>query len=595
MNDLSFARDWPLFLLPLPVLALLAWWWGIRVGERRAAAVSRSRNTRPPYLAALLLCLAALVAIVAVAQPRWGTIESRIPRHGADLVVVVDISRSMNARDVQPDRLEAAKATLNKTLDRLGGDRIGLVVFAGSSRTRFPLTTDFAAARQVIDTLQSGVLFVEGGSNASLGLQNAVELLSDDNNAGKVILLLTDGDDLGGDPVAGAQAVRASGATLLIAGVGTVEGANVPITDPVRKTEAALLDAAGNPIITKLNEPFLRALAAASGGRYLGSDLDIVPGAVDGSLRAMERSRIDERPTFIPVERYQYFAAAALVLLVLASFAERWLRFSWRPAGALAILTLLFTGCATGEYRANEAGIDALRAGDSALAIEKFLEVQVARPDDPEAALNLALAYAAADRNEEAIRSARRALDSPGTATRNRAYAAIGHYQFAAGRLPEALDAFRRALLESSTDDASRHDYEVVLRLLFPPEQQPTAVPTAPGAGSTATPPPDPTIGGTPGGGPGQASPVPATSTPGGSAPGQGTPTPGAGPGNPVSPDQLERQLRDIDSRIARMLEAAGETPTAEEAYQVLELLAERARIASLRDSFSGGGSPRDY
>jgi Ca-activated chloride channel homolog len=593
MTDISFARDWALLLLPIPVLALAGWWVGVGRARRKASTLTRGAGARPPYVAAVLFTLAALAAVGAAAQPRWGTIESKVPRSGADLVVVVDISRSMDARDVEPDRLQAAKTTINSVLDRLGGDRVGLVVFAGTARERFPLTTDFDAARQVVSTLQTGAVFVEGGSNASLGLETALELLGDDPDTGKVILLLTDGDDLGGDPAASAQAVQESDADLLIVGVGTVDGATIPVVDPSRGVEGPKLDADGNPIVTKLNEGFLRALAAASGGRYLGSDQAVVAGAVDGRLRALERSRIDERPTFLPIERYQVFAAIALVLLVLAALAERFARFPLRAGAAFAILAVLLGGCATETYKANEEGREALEAGNADLAIEKFLEVQVDRPDDPQVALNLAAAYSAAGRNEEAIRSARRALESNNPATRNRAYASIGHHQFALDRLTDSLDAFRRALLEDGTDDDSRHDFEVVLRLLFPPEPTPEPPPNeTPPPGAT----PEPS--GTTGPGTGSGSPTPGaggTPTPGGPGAGGGTPTPGAGPGSPTSLSDIERQLREIDSRIDRALQETGETPTAEEAYEILRLLAEQTRITSLRDGLRGGGDPRDY
>src|SRR5688500_5501136 len=256
MTDISFARDWALLLLPIPVLALAGWWVGVGRARRKAATLTRGAGARPPYVAAVLFTLAALAAVGAAAQPRWGTIESKVPRSGADLVVVIDISRSMDARDVEPNRLQAAKNTINSVLDRLGGDRVGLVVFAGTARERFPLTTDFDAARQVVSTLQTGAVFVEGGSNASLGLETALELLGDDPDTGKVILLLTDGDDLGGDPAASAQAVQESDADLLIVGVGTVDGATIPVVDPSRGVEGPKLDADGNPIVTKLNEGF---------------------------------------------------------------------------------------------------------------------------------------------------------------------------------------------------------------------------------------------------------------------------------------------------------------------------------------------------
>jgi Ca-activated chloride channel family protein len=595
MSDISFAREWLLLFLPIAPLALAAWWWGSVRARRRAAVLSRTRSAAPPYAAAVLFSLAVVIAVLAAAQPRWGTRESKVPRNGSDLVVVLDISRSMDARDVAPSRLQAAKATIDTITDRLGGDRIGLVVFAGEARVRFPVTTDFSAARQVVDSVESGVIFVKGGTDASLGLEEAVQLLSEDKSQGKVILLLTDGDDLGGDPTKSAEAVRNSGATLLVAGIGTADGGPIPIQDPATRAESLKLDSDGQPIITKLNEVFLRALAAASGGRYIGSDLSTVPGSVEGRLRALQATRLDERPTFLPIERYRGFAAAALALLVLGTLAERFARFPMRAGlavGLLALLAVLASACASDAYSANEAGRTALKNGDADLAIQKFLDAQTERPDDPEIALNLATAYEAAGRHEEAILSARRATLFPDSGVRNRGYAAEGHGQFGAGRLTDALDAFKHALLEDPGDDASRHDFEVVLRLLVP-----GADPTATATAGTGSPSPEPS-------GSGGASPSPGGSGGSPTAP-AGTPTPNGGSGNSGSATQtpgtvtslqeLERQLRDIDQNITRILESAGEVPSVEQAQQILRLLAERNRIAQLRNGLNGGGGPRDY
>ncbi|MGE0599482.1 MAG: VWA domain-containing protein [Dehalococcoidia bacterium] len=599
MSNFEFQNPWILLLALLVPVGFAIWWRGTRRAADRARRISRTPAAAPPYLAAVLFSLAAVAAIGAAAQPRWGTHTSRIPRSGADLVVVIDVSKSMDARDVAPSRLEAAKASIDNVLNRLGGDRFGLVVFGGDARVRFPLTTDFAAARQVVDGLETGTIFVEGGTSASLGLQEALTLLGDDPGTGKVILLLTDGDDLGSDPASTAERIRQSDADLLIAGVGTAEGATIPVFDDDTQAETTKLDANGLPIVTSLQEPFLRALAVASGGRYLGSNLSIVAGAVDGRLRALERSRIDERPTILPVERYQSFAVAALVLLVLGALAERFARFPAKSGLAAAALALLLAGCATESYRANEAGRDAMAAGDFETAVEKFTEAQVNKPDDPEISLNLAAAYAASGRQQEAIAAARRAIPSNDPEVRSRAYSTIGHQQFDLKQLPESLDAFRRALLDNPKDDDIRHDYEVVLRLLYPAAPAtptPTATPTKQPDESQATGgTPSAVASGTPAdGGSGEGTPVPGE--------GSGTPTPGAGtgtgtvePGTAKDLAALNDAIASIDTNITRLLEEAGETPTPQQALEILRLLAERADLASKRDSLQGGGGPRDY
>lgn len=600
MSDISFAHPWLLPLLVLPAAAFLAWTIGRARGRKAARRLSRRIPPGPSIAAACCYTLAAALAIVAAAQPRWGTRVSQIPRTGADLVIVMDISHSMDVPDLQPSRLAAAKQTALASVQSLAGDRVGLVIFAGSARIRFPLTTDTAAAARVIAGLETGVVLVEGGTDVARGLQLALDLLTDDTAAGRLVLLLTDGENLSGDVASVVERYRQSDVELLIAGVGTPEGGTVPAIDPITGRLSPRLGADGRPIHSRLDEPYLRALAAASGGRYLGTDLALVPAVVEGRVRALERARLDERTTTLPIERYALFATAALVALTAGAAWER-LRPQSRPALAAAALALLLVGCASPAYQANERGRQALARGDTAAAIDAFLQAQVERPQDPIITLNLAAAYHAAGRYEEAIRAARRALESNDPAIRARAFASIGHHQFEAGRLPEALSAFRDALIIDPTNEASRHDFEVILRLLEPaetPSPSPTPSPTpapSPGSGS-----PEPGTGQTPSPGatpgPGQGTPQPGQSgqtpvpSPTSDAAPPATATPGPGSGGEPGPSiaQLNRQIDTIDRQVQQLLLEAGQKPTPAQALRILELLAERNRLAQLRDALAG-------
>ncbi|MEP7214709.1 MAG: VWA domain-containing protein [Anaerolineaceae bacterium] len=589
MNEVEFARPWLLVGLLLVPLVVTGWALGVRRANRKMRAISRDRPGRPPYVAATLFAAAAMLSIVASALPQWGTTQSHLPRNGADLVVVLDISRSMDARDVQPSRLEAAKAALALTLTRLGGDRVGLVVFAGTSRVRFPLTTDLAAATQVISSLETGSIIVEGGTNATLGLDLAASAFEEGRIGGRAVLLLTDGDDLGGDPAASAERFRQTGIDLLVVGVGTAEGGRVPVIDPKTFRPGDKLDANGQPIVSKLSETFLQALAAASGGRYLGSELGTVPGAVAGRVQALKSAQVDERSATIPVERFQWFAGGALALLALASVVE-WLERRGRQLGlavTAVMALLLLAACATDAYSANEAGREALNRGDTGLAIEKFIEAQAVKPDDAQISLNLAAAYHAAERYDDATLAARRVTGSPASEDRAKAFASIGHHAFATGQLEVSLDAFHRALLEDPANETTRHDYEVVRRLIKPEEAKP-ADDTPPDASATPGPSSD---GGQGSGTPAQtpaATPPPTQSGPPAAS------TPQSGPGTSRDSASVDKQLRDIDAQVARLVKEGGETPTAAQALEILRLLAERARIAAQRDGETSN-NPRDY
>ena len=590
MSEIEFARPWLLATLALVPLALGGWVIGVRRAGGKMRAIQRTEPSRPAYLGAALFAGAAVLAITAAALPQWGTTQSHLPRNGADLVVVMDISRSMDARDVAPSRLEAAKTALAQTLTRLGGDRVGLVVFAGTSRVRFPLTTDIDAATQVISSLDSGTIIVEGGTNATLGLDLAIAAFEEGRPGGRAVLLISDGDDLGGDPAASAERFRQSGIELLVAGVGTAEGAHVPVIDPDTFRPGDKLDAGGQPIVTKLNETFLRALATASGGRYLGSDLSTLAGTVAGRLQALKSAQVDARATTIPIERFQWFAAGALAQLVLGSVAE-WIGRQSRRLGLVfagVIAATLLVGCASDAYSANEAGREALRRGDTVLAIDKFIEAQAARPDDAQISLNLASAYHSAGRFDEATLAARRVTASPASEDRARAFASIGHHAFATGQLEDSLEAFHRSLLEDPNDETTRHDYEVVRRLLNPAEEEKPA-----DEPSDASPTPGPDGGEGSDGGQAPQSPT-GTPSPSGGAGAPPAATPQSGLGQSRDGATIDKQLRDIDAQVARLVQAAGDTPTAAQALEILRLEAERSRIAAQRDGETSK-NPRDY
>ena len=584
----------PVMLLALALVPLIGVLWvrGQRQAARGAAALSRTPPARPSYVAAAFALLAVTCAIVAAAQPRWGTRAAHLSRSGSELIVVMDVSRSMDATDAAPSRLEAAKKAVNATIDRLGSARVGLVVFGGSGRLRFPLTSDFQAARQVVSSLEAGQVFVTGGTSTALGLDEAFNVFDFSKPAGRAVLLVTDGDNLGDDPSDAATKLRVAGVDLMVAGVGTADGATVPITDPKTGRVTAKPGADGKPIVTRLNEPFLRAVAGAAAGRYLGAEPSAIPGLVEGHMRALESARFDQQATTLPVERYPWFAGAALALLLLGSLSEhlRWFRFRSARVAALAVAALLIGGCATSAYSATEAGREALRRGDAQTAVDRFTEARAALPNDPRANLNLAVALHAAGRYDEAIAAARRATTDSDPKIRAQAFASIGHHEFAAKRLPGALADFKLALLADPGDDASRHDYEVVLALLTGSRQQ--NPPSQPGdsqqpanrqPGGSAS----PDASATPGSGPSQPNPS--------GGPQAGTPGQGDQSGGAPSPQEIERQLRQIDSDVSRILKESGDQPTSEQALEILRLLQERSKIAGERSATGPASGPSDY
>jgi len=516
--------------------------------------------------APLLLLGAALLAGIAAAQPRWGTEDAVVEQVSGNIVFVFDVSRSMDAQDITPSRLQVAREAVAEAMLRLNGDRVGLVIFAGNARPRFPLTSDVGAAATVVRSLETGTLLVSGGTSTGEALELAVATLGGE---GGVVVLVTDGDDPSASAIGAARVfAERSGVELLIAPVGTVEGGSIPVFSRTTDRYELVTSETGAPVVTRLNEPFLAALAEASGGALL-NDVTELARAAPSFASDLSRSSSPAEAT-VPVERFQWFALPAVVLALLA------LALNWRAprrAGAIAGVALLalMAACATEAYELNEEALLALEAGDLDGAVSLLYDAAAESPDDAEIALNLSVALHEAGRYEEAIQTASRIERSPLLSVRARTQSLIGHHWFALGELERSLDAFREALLLDSEDDTARHDYEVVFRLLSEREQQAREPASRPDGGSGSNDSADS------GGDGGQT------------APGGGQSGEGAAPRQrPDNQDDLNQQLAAVGSQIDSLLQESPGELTAEQALAILDLQEERNRLSALRDGFLG-------
>ena len=581
MSDFSFGR--PLWLIAMPVaLALLPLAWVVARRSLAAASGLTREAFNPKLGVTVVLALALVLAVLAAAQPRWGERSATVQAGGAQVVAVLDVSRSMGATDAAPSRLAAARNALAEAFDRLRGDRVALVVFAGDARVRFPLTRDLAAAATVVQSVEGGTLLLERGTSAASGLDRARELFDEEATGGRLVLLVSDGENLAGDPMASAAALAAEGIDLLVAGVGTPAGGVVPIRDLITGELRTLRNRDGEAVVSRLDEAGLRAIADSGEGRYLGANPADLPAAVRSRVAGLDQASYAATTISVPIERFHWFAAAALALALLATAVE-WRAFApWRRAAALApvaVAVLAISACATAAYDLNERALQALEEGDLDAAIELLYEAQAEDPRDGQVALNLAAVLHEAGRYEEAVPVARRALADRDAAIAAAAHSSLGHHLFELGELEEALEAFGAGLLLAPDDDVMRRDYEVVWRLLHPdpPPDQGVPEPSEGDDSEDGEQPPD------------SAQPAPG---PGDASAGEGE---GEGGQQGLSPQALEQQLAAIDAQIAELRDEAGEVLSAREALALLELLEERSRLAAQNPVRGVWSDPTDY
>lgn len=256
--------------------------------------------------------------VFALARPRFGVRTEMIERKGVDIIVGLDISRSMLAEDITPNRLKRAKHEIGKFIDLLKGDRIGLIVFAGESYVQCPLTLDYGAAQMFLDAVSTDWVQIQGTALKD-AIDHAVEAFRSKAQKSKVLVLLTDGESHQGDAIEAARKAVEQGVKIYTIGIGSEKG--VPI--PVRKGAGNVVykkDNQGNLVLTKLDQEVLERVAIEGNGKYFhaGTDLDLT--SIYGEIMEMEKGDLGLNRMSVYEERYQFFLILALFFLLLEFF-----------------------------------------------------------------------------------------------------------------------------------------------------------------------------------------------------------------------------------------------------------------------------------
>ncbi len=291
----------------------LAKWMHPRFRQRLTVGYSpRLRKLkRGLWLAAMMLLFAA------VAGPRMGYEWREVKRKGIDILFAVDTSRSMLAEDLSPNRLERARLGILDFVDRLEGDRIGLIPFAGSAFALCPLTLDYDAFRESLNALDTD-LIPRQGTDLATAIAEAERLFDENGNNHRVLVLLTDGEDLQGSVIKSAEDAAKKGMAIYTVGVGSSEGAQIPV--PLRNGRTDFVrDEAGQIVKTALDETTLKKIAEATGGLYvpLGRGAEGLDTIYKEKLRLVPKSELSQNMQKVPLERFEYPLGAALLLLLL--------------------------------------------------------------------------------------------------------------------------------------------------------------------------------------------------------------------------------------------------------------------------------------
>jgi len=382
---------WGLLLIPLLIALFVR---AERRGHRRlqefvsarllpqlAATVNRPRRiTRFGFQ---LLGLA--LALVSLAQPRWGYTFEDVKRKGLDLLIAVDTSRSMLSNDVQPNRLDRVKLAVQDLINELQGDRVGLIAFAGRAFLQAPLTIDYDAVVEAINDLDTKTI-PEGGTNISSAITLATQSFGKSATGNRALIIFTDGEELSGDAVKTAKEAADAGVRIFTVGVGTPQGSLIPVTGDDGQT-AFVKDSAGQVVKSKLDDKRLREIAEATGGFYvhLESGLRTMQQVQNEGLAKMQAAEMDVRLSRRPIERYEWPLSAALLALALSILIperkrareRRYVPAAVRTAGATAALLILLTSFSF----ATAPGIDAYHEGKFEDAYSQFQQTLKSHPE----------------------------------------------------------------------------------------------------------------------------------------------------------------------------------------------------------------------
>jgi Ca-activated chloride channel homolog len=268
---------------------------------------------------------------LALAQPQCGTTSELARRRGIDVVVALDASKSMLARDVQPSRLERARLELATLLDELKGDRVGLVAFAGDAFIQSPLTSDYSAVKLFLRAVDPEQM-PQGGSNIGEALHLARQVLDNADRGSKerVVVLLSDGEDLTGEVDEAVAALKEAHVQVLTVGVGSEQGEPIPVYNRRGEFVDYKKDSSGETVITRMDRAGLTAIAEATGGEFFHQPRGVAMAQVLERIEKMQKSELESRVTVRYDERFQVFALPGLVLLVLGMV----LPSSWRRRSA---------------------------------------------------------------------------------------------------------------------------------------------------------------------------------------------------------------------------------------------------------------------
>ena len=322
---IKFAHTIYFYLLLIIPVFILFFWINIRLKKnalKKFGDISIIKYLMPdisisrPIIKFIILIFAFFFMIVGIADPLVGSKLEKVKRKGVEIIIALDVSNSMMAEDIQPNRLERAKRAIAKLIDNFDDDKIGLIVFAGDAYTQLPITTDYVSAKLFLSTISTNSVPVQGTSIGK-AIELAMKSFSSENNRKKALIIITDGENHEDDAVEMAQKATEKGIIVHTLGMGLAEGAPIPVLNKNNQKEYKT-DKEGGVVVSKLDEKLLQQISSAGEGIYIRSNnSETGLNKLFDEISKMDKQEFESQIYSDYDHQFQYFIGFALFMLIL--------------------------------------------------------------------------------------------------------------------------------------------------------------------------------------------------------------------------------------------------------------------------------------
>jgi tetratricopeptide (TPR) repeat protein len=449
-----------------------------KIGDE-ALVKQLTKNYSPKkFLYKFILIIAAFIfGTVTLANLRKPNGDTVINRNGIDIMIALDVSKSMLANDVSPSRLEKAKQLISKLIDNLPNDRIGIVVFAGRAYLQMPLTIDHSAAKMYLSSITTDVVPTQGTVIGD-ALKMCYNSFNSSEKKYKSVILISDGEDHDEGAIKTAKALASEGIMINTVGIGSPDGAT--ITDP--QTNEPKKDADGNIVVTRLNEDELRSIAASGNGIYQlfqNNNMDEITSTINTQLKELGQKSITENSSTNYENYFPWFLAIALLLLTIEFFiseiksVKTVKKINTKVATVIIFFCISISVQAQNENALVEKGNEAYKNKQYDEATNDYQKAVENDTSNQAAQYNLGNAFYKAGKTEEAEDAYNNAINKSQSAMdKANAWYNKGMALQNSKKLPESIDAFKQALRLNPDDEDARQNLQIALQKQKEQQQQ---------------------------------------------------------------------------------------------------------------------------